>query len=71
MKLCGYKESCFKNGPQWGHFEGVMCIELGEVEEDGKCHSVCCKTDEKVRVYFKKSEYDNILTEGDKDSIKN
>lgn len=63
-KLCGCKETCFKRGGQWGHFEGVMCHYLYEERDENGCFTNHChKTKEKVAMYTTQKELDELLKE--------
>ena len=54
--LCGRKEECFEPGPQWGHFEGVLCKFT---KDRGAKHSfVCVKTSKTIHP-------DNVYTTED------
>jgi hypothetical protein len=52
MKLCGCKESCFVRGECWGHYEGILCKNLGE--------RICLIDNSEVLVYITDKEYKNI-----------
>lgn len=60
MKLCGCKEKCFENGKCWGHFEGIMCENLGETEINGEHKSICSTTNEEVLVYTTDMDYKKV-----------
>ena len=55
VKICGWKESCFENGKQWGHLEGIMCKHLGE--------DTCLIDNQEIEFYGSQKEYDKILKE--------
>ena len=63
MRLCGYKESCFEKGEQWGHLEGVLCKHLSE-KEDGVGNgliSYCRKLNTPVEPYDTNAQYEQVI----------
>lgn len=77
MKLCGYKESCFKNGSQhWDRYGDIICYHYGEKGEsdeiENNCISICTLTNEQVQTYSNESDYDEctiILRQKKLDSL--
>ncbi|MCK9446312.1 hypothetical protein M0Q50_05410 [bacterium] len=78
MKLCGYKESCFKNGSEfWDRYGDIICHHYGETGEtidelDNNCICICTLTNEKVQTYSNESDYDEctiILRQKKLDSL--
>ena len=66
-KLCGCQESCFVDGEDcWGHMGGVLCKHTAEVADGDGVRSICMLTDEDVRCYTTKTEYEAIQQEGEK-----
>jgi len=63
MKLCGWLEPCFKKGECWGHFEGIMCANMGEIAKDGKCVGICRKTGVETKYYRNYIEYASLKKE--------
>lgn len=65
MRLCGYKESCFENGKQWGYLHGVMCKHQSEVDNDTGNGTVgyCLKFKERIEHYDNSYRYNQLKKE--------
>ena len=70
MKICGCKEKCFRNGVQYGHFEGSLCYNLGEITQDGKQVMACFDSEppQEVTCYSTENEY-NLIKQQNERSI--
>lgn len=71
MKLCGKNEDCFEFGPQWGHWEGCICLHYYEknvVDDNGNIINNCCvqmceRLNCEVKPYTTAYEYDKLINE--------
>jgi hypothetical protein len=49
---CNNRQSCFENGSEWGHFEGIMCKYLGEKRDhlSDESYGFCLRYNMKIEV---------------------